>query len=105
MKSIHTTLGQSLSDVAVQEYGAYEGVFALLIDNEAIGDLSDVLGPGTPLNIREEKLKLNNENITIKQMMDLEQIGKIIGGLPTRTTLNLYYVEIDYVDIDYVLEF
>lgn len=104
MKSIHTTLGQSLADVAVQEYGAVEGVFALLIDNEVIGDLSDVLEPGTALNIRNEKMKLNNDNLTIKQMMDLEQIGRIIGGLPTHAGLNLYYVEIDYVEIEYVLE-
>lgn len=105
MKQIQTTLGQSLLDIAIQEYGAVEGVFALVIDNDYIGDLSDVLAPGTPLDIREESLKLNKDNLTIKQMMELEKIGKIISSLPTRTTLNLYYVEIDYVDIDYVLEF
>lgn len=103
MKRIETTLGQSLSDIATQEYGGVEGVFALLIDNEEVGDISDVLAPGTVIKIRPVP-KLNDENVTIRQMMELENIGRVIGGLPTRFTINQYYVEIDYVEIDYFLE-
>lgn len=102
MKPIYTTFGQSLSDIAIQEYGCIEGCMALIIDNDFIGNLDVVFEPNTRLNIREEKIEFTDENVAIMQIMVLEKIGKIVGGLPTNMIINMDYVEVDYVEVDYV---
>lgn len=104
MKEIVTVMGQSLADIALQEYGAVEGTMALLIDNEFIGDASYVFEEKTVVNIREEKLALNADSETIRRMMVEENVGRIIGGLDPRVIDNKDYLEDDYVDVNYVLE-
>ncbi len=73
MREIKTYKGQSLTDIAIQEYGDVSGVEYLIEDN-GIG-LSDWLAPGTLIKIREtainqlvidslkqKKIKVNNDN-------------------------------------------
>lgn len=53
-KDIVVFNGQSISDIAIQEYGTYEGVFAIMVDNMLrINSINDVLSPGTVLKIRK----------------------------------------------------
>ncbi len=104
MKRSSTTYGQSVADLAIQEYGAIEGVFAIMIDNE-IKDLSEVFEPSLELDIREQ-LILNNQNLNILEMMQLEGVGRVIGNVENSDLKqNAIYVDEDYVDVDYILEF
>lgn len=104
MKISSTTYGQSVADIAIQEYGAIEGVFALMIDNE-IKDLSEVIEPRSELIIREQ-LILNSQNLTVLEMMKLEGVGKVIGNASNSLIRQgVEYVDDDYVEVDYVLEF
>jgi hypothetical protein len=103
MSEILTTYGQSVADIAIQEYGAIEGVFALMIDND-VEDLSEVFEPSKPLEIRE-KLILNNQNLTIVEMMKLENVGRVIGNANYSSMGSKSpYVDEDYVEVDYILE-
>lgn len=52
--SIHTDEGQTIYDVALQEYGDYAGVFILMEDNSVITDLNHDLASNTKLLIRRE---------------------------------------------------
>jgi hypothetical protein len=53
-KDIVVINGQSISDIAIQEYGTYEAVFAIMVDNMLrLNSINDVLGPGTILKIRK----------------------------------------------------
>lgn len=54
MKTVKTYPGQSLIDIAVQEYGDIAGVEYIIEDNN-IG-ISDYLSPGTELVIREDPI-------------------------------------------------
>jgi len=54
-KTIYTLSGQTIWDIAVQEYGTLEAVFQLQGDNAlVIPDLNTVLTPGTALVIQIE---------------------------------------------------
>jgi hypothetical protein len=41
MRSIETVKGQTLMDLAIQEYGSFEAVFLILEDNPHIAGLND----------------------------------------------------------------
>lgn len=57
---------QSLIDLAIQQYGGYEGVFLLAQDNASIvEDLGMLFTPGTELKVRNPIPELNEENRTV----------------------------------------
>lgn len=57
---------QSLVDIAMQEYGCYEGIFVLLDDNiDRLKAIDEVPLPGMKLNVRSELPKLKPENRAI----------------------------------------
>jgi hypothetical protein len=51
-KTILTASGQTIMDIALQEYGRCDDVFLLNIDNPEVKSLNQVLAPGTKLKIR-----------------------------------------------------
>lgn len=56
-KIIHVQAGQSLIDIALQEYGATEGIFLLMMANKGvITSVTMPLVPGTPLTVWSIKL-------------------------------------------------
>jgi len=68
MNFIKKTLGngQSIIDLAVQEYGCYEGLFLMLADNpDVVQAVSAILPPGTELRVRNPVPELNNTNRSV----------------------------------------
>jgi hypothetical protein len=59
--TINTEVGQSIWDIAVQEYGDVSAVWLLLQDNEIIADLNTILPPGTELIIRQNPIVADAE--------------------------------------------
>ena len=55
MKIITVKFGQTIFDIALQEYGDLEGIKTLLEDNEGL-DLSQELVEGSKLNISIDKI-------------------------------------------------
>lgn len=53
MRNINVKGGQTIFDVALQEYGSAEGVIKLLEDNPSLS-LESVLVPGASLTITQE---------------------------------------------------
>lgn len=93
MRQILTVKGQTLSDIAVQEYGNVEGVFQLIADNNLAGmnelpsgyvmpseasyDISHPLKEGLRINIQdfieiENTLIANNLTTVISNGKDVE---------------------------------
>lgn len=71
-----TALGrQSLTDIAIQEYGAPEAVFIILEDNEGkFTDISNVPPAGMQIMIRTETPTLNANN---KAIMEVYRAKKV----------------------------
>jgi hypothetical protein len=81
-KPIKTISGQSLIDVALQEYGAYEGVFIILKDNPNLENTMGVnLVPGTSINIRQEVPELNVNNKSIAQQFATDLVEVATGDI------------------------
>ncbi len=65
-KTIQVADRQCVTDIAIQQYGCYEGVFELLKDNPTkLNGLHDVPAPGTSLLIKTPVPKLTATNQTI----------------------------------------
>lgn len=64
IKQITVLPGQSIWDIAVQEYGSPSGVAALITDNLELLDLSATPVPGTKIKIDSTKI-INNDVVAI----------------------------------------
>ena len=53
MKYIIVKSYQSIWDIAIQEYGTYDAVMQLMIDNPTVCNFNSSLVPGTKLKIKE----------------------------------------------------
>jgi hypothetical protein len=80
MSSIIVLYGQSLFDIAVQEYGSIEAVFQLADDND-IYDITAELSPGTELIIDKNMIidtnvvnYYKNNNITAASELRTEEL-------------------------------
>jgi hypothetical protein len=62
MKTIVITQGQTIYDIAIQEYGCYEGV-KLLCDDNGLGLVTELVA-GDTLLIRNEVPAINDFNIS-----------------------------------------
>lgn len=61
-KSIKILDGQSIFDIAKQEYGNIECVWQLVKDNPGIGSINTTLVPGSIINIQKDKSKVPGYN-------------------------------------------
>jgi hypothetical protein len=92
-----TTQGQSAIDIAIQEYGAWEGIFLLLDDNPGLGSVEAVPAPGIELVIREVPV-VNNGNVRISEQFKKESYRVNSGNNESTTG----YYEEDYIESDYI---
>ncbi|MEZ5017339.1 MAG: hypothetical protein R2800_09830 [Flavipsychrobacter sp.] len=63
--------GQTIYDIAMQEYADYVGVYVLMKDNAVITDLNHNLAPGTKLLIRQ------SPDVNDKELMEHFRANKI----------------------------
>lgn len=97
MKTIESKYGQTSIDVAIQEYGCYEGLFLLLEDNPNVSLGGDLIY-GTLINIRDEVPELTANNRTI--VAELKNKIVVSGKLLQEGSNS--YVEDGYVEDGYV---
>lgn len=97
MKEIEVIQGQSAIDIAIQHYGAFEGIFWLMEDNSIIESIETVPAPGTKLQIRANEV-LNRNNIAVAEHFGSYNMEINTGNLDSTTG----YVEADYVESNYV---
>jgi hypothetical protein len=87
MKEVTLLTGQTLYDVAVQEYGHTDGIWLLLEDNPGIvSDLSSVPAPGTVVNIRLQVPELSADNQAIAAEFARRGQKVASGAPPTAAT-------------------
>ena len=88
MKQIKTYKGQSLTDIAVQEYGDISGIELLMEDNE-IG-LCDFIAPSSLLNIRDTQInKLVVEGLQNRNIKPNNDVSELHG-------LELWAIEVNF---------
>lgn len=56
MSKVNVADGQTLWDIALQEYGSVEGVFILMAENPFVGNINQELEPGIQLNVKSEPI-------------------------------------------------
>lgn len=56
IKQIIVLPGQSIWDIAVQEYGSASGVAMLMVDNEGLIDFNSTPAPGLKLQVDDSKI-------------------------------------------------
>lgn len=100
MGLVKLAYGQTLYDLAIQEYGHTDGIFLLLEDNPGVvNDFADVPLAGTPLLIRDvPELSDNNRAIAA----EFARQGKLVASGLVATVLPEMYVEDGYWVDDYV---
>jgi phage tail protein X len=89
-KEVTLLIGQTLYDLAVQEYGHTDGLWLILEDNPGIAsDLSSVPAPGTVVNVRLEVPELSTNNRAIAA--EFARRGqKVASGMEATITVNQY---------------
>lgn len=90
MATITVSDGQTLIDIAIQQYGCYEGVFDLIKDNEGLG-LSSQLVAGQVLNIKDEVPTYNDNNVAIALHFRVNKIRVNSQYLPPVITGGFYH--------------
>lgn len=88
-KEITLTSRQSLSDIAVQEYGALEALPLLVQDNVTLAGLNAVVAPGTILKIRKTFSKINQDNVAIAAKLQADK-KLVVSNAPAAASSNLY---------------
>lgn len=101
MKVVKLAYGQTLYDLAVQEYGHTDGFFVILEDNPGIvQDLADVPAPGTEVMIRDVPV-INDDNRSIAAEIKRKERRVVSGSTATPIAGDGYWEE-DYSEQDYV---
>lgn len=82
-KQIYVTDRQSLVDIAMQEYGCYDGLFLLLQDNEdRLTDLSDVPAAGMKLNIQTPVPMITGTNQLVAAFYQSKSVKVVSNATP-----------------------
>lgn len=91
---------QSLVDIALQEYGCYEGLFTLLDDNsDRLKAIDEIPVPGMILNIKNKTPILKPENRAIVSEYDRQK--HIVAGNATGAN-HIHDTVSSYVTMDYL---
>lgn len=94
---IKVSPGQSLEDIAIEQYGTVEGVILILMDNNLSPD--SLLIGGQELVIRDEVPDINGRNQTVQRLI-AEKVVHPNSGFEDIRELVLY-IEEEYIDDDY----
>jgi hypothetical protein len=87
-KTIKSSLGQSLINIAVQEYGCYEGLFDLIEDNESkLVNIAQVLQSGVELLIRVPVPEYTANNRVVAEALARDKV--IVSSQLTATDVPL----------------
>ncbi len=99
MATINTTEGQTLTDIALQEYGCVEGIFILMEDNPML-NMDGKLITGQAVQIREAipELTINNKAIATELKASSRKINTGTGATQESITLEDDIVELDVVE-------
>lgn len=95
---------QSLVDIAIQEYGCYEGLFYLLDDNsDRLFAVDEVPLPGMKLNVRIKTpvLSPSNTSVVLEYRRKTHTVTSNAMGLAHIITYIADYVTTDYMDASY----
>jgi hypothetical protein len=79
MKVLIVLEGQTIVDVAVQEYGCYEGVLNILEDNTFLA-LEDGFYAGLEIYIRDEVEAINEKNKQYQAQLVIKH-GQVVTGI------------------------
>jgi hypothetical protein len=88
MRKYTVQYGQTMLDIAVQEYGHVDGVFLLIKDNPNYS-ITDVPVPGEELLIRDEAPQLSEDNRRIAAEYK-EQGITVASGMAASYSLGMY---------------
>lgn len=88
MKKCTVQYGQSMWDIAIQEYGHVDGVFLLVKDNPNYS-ITDVPVPGEELLIRDETPELSEDNRRIAAAYQEQKIT-VASGIAASYSLSMY---------------
>lgn len=94
MRTIQVKPQQSIEDVALEHYGAVEGVEHILNDNPLVfnaGGLNTYLQTGTEIKLRDEKL---NERMYLQ--MQRKKIEPASAPSPKKAIIGPDFNELDY---------
>ncbi|MFA9212471.1 MAG: hypothetical protein ACEQSR_01305 [Candidatus Methylacidiphilales bacterium] len=100
MKIVEVRQGQTLADIAIKEYGCYEGIGFLLQDNSSLSVDVDLV-PGTLINVQETVPELTTNNITVANVFKTQQINPNSGYYPE--IIEGDFLEEDFKSIDYLV--
>lgn len=75
MKQVIVQQGQTIVDIALQEYGSVEGLFALLEANQTL-DLDSQLEPGQKVLIRVEDV-VNSDIVNYYQRNNISVVSSL----------------------------
>jgi len=84
-KLIYVQVNQSIWDIAIQEYGAAEGVFLVMLANKnTVESITDDLEPGTalkiwPINIIQQVAE-QSESLNVYLPVLMQWIAMLVGG-------------------------
>lgn len=73
MRNVIVTYGQTIFDIAIQEYGTYEGVFLLMEDNNL--GLDSEITAGEMLLVRELVPELDEKNLQTSSYLKANSIA------------------------------
>lgn len=99
-KQVTVSEGQSLADIAIQEYGSMAGVF-LIIEDNGLTSVDAIPQPGTNLNIRLLIEELGSSNRAIAKKFNTEQVKVNTGNDFDSATTR--YVEEGYIVPGYII--
>lgn len=102
MGLVKLAYGQTLYDLAIQEYGHTDGIFLLLEDNPGVvNDFADVPLAGTPLLIRDVPELSDNNRAIAAEFARREKL--VVSGFETNhSPENDLYVNTNYWQENYV---
>lgn len=100
MKEVILLTGQTVYDLAVQEYGHTDGVFLLIEDNPSlIGEWGDVPHAGTKVLVRLEVPELSDDNKAIAAEFARREQKVVSGEFAEQVvTPTPIYVDLEYWD-------
>jgi len=75
MRQVIVQQGQTIVDIALQEYGSVEGLFAFLEANQTL-DLDSELEPGQKVLVREEDV-VNSDIVNYYQRNNISVISSL----------------------------
>lgn len=100
MKSIKALEGQTIYDIAIKEYGCFEGVFVVCEDN-GLSLVSELI-PGQTILIREPVPELTDTNVQIASYFAVNKVG-VNSGLVTEREGDFMAGDFSIYDYDVAL--